>query len=116
MIELHSLSRSGSDLCDYQRMVYPNRFIGRAKRNPTDGAMGGKQPVKGIARPRYAKRVAHQRQQWNFIDCEPPVNQKGIREIGVSNIEPPDFSQVLDLEKRDRRNPPRPVSFEPAKL
>ena len=97
-------------------MLGTHRSVQRAERHSTRLAVRGQQAIEWIAGPGHWQCFFDERYERNFVQGEAGIPRDRLRELGLPNLEPFDLRQELDLEQRDGRHTPRPISVEPRKI
>ncbi len=116
MLLLPSSPGPAPQFSDNERMVRTNKSIGCAKWEPTACTVGGDQSIKRVTCPGETKRVPGEREERDFIDDEPLISQDLVGKFRITNLNPTDFSKILDHKERNRRDPPRSIALKPREL
>jgi hypothetical protein len=102
-----------ADLRRNQPMMRADAAVGGTKRNPASRAMGDEKAVEWIASPVEWQSMANYGCQRDVINRESCIVHHCIRELGVTNGEPSNLSEKLDLQEGNRRNAPGAIPIQP---
>lgn len=114
------VSRAGVDrryLCADLRHNKPvmgaDAAVDGTKRNAARRAMSDEKAIERVASPVERQSMANDGCQRDVVNRESCILHHRIRELRVTNGEPSNFSEELDLQEGDRRDAPGAVPIQP---
>jgi hypothetical protein len=96
-------------------MMGADAAIVDTKRDAARYAVGDKETVEGITGPVEPQSMANKGRKWDVVNSESRVIHHCVRELRITNRQPADLSEKLDLQKGNRRDTPRAIPIQPRK-